>query len=634
MNKIVSVPSEQQLPIFTDPTAQLHIAWAIRGGRFGTNPDVLKAVAGQLTMFTDPTAQLHIALAISGGYFGNDTAVLKAVAGQLAMFTDPTAQQRIAWAISGGKFGNDPEVLKAVAGQLAMFTDPTAQLDIALAISGGYFGNDTEVLKAVAGQLAIFTDPSAQLDIAGAIRSGKFGNDPDVLKDLAGQLAMFTHPYAQLHIAVAISDGKFGTNPEVLKAVAGQLDMFTDPDAQQRIAWAIRGGNFGTNPDVLKVLAEHLPVFTDRNAKITLSDAIGNGSLGVDAGVLKTLYRRNMVSLKGLMTSRPSMQTDLSPEFKFKLTPPSGILETDPSLTSFFGAKLYLSSEVKTALKGTFVGMSDDGLEFMCDDNATYAFQIYGNYAVLCKIGAGSVSEASFQGWITSDFPMLYKDTLGKVAVYNCSVLTDGYPSKMEVSETHAEFNALPMYLMEAIRENSFDSSKFTHPKTIDFVASTILGPIVEKNPDLGNKMKGIIQQAILNEGRDVSIASTPAEDGAIKDAINALCLEVKEAHDFEVSVMTYFNSLNNDQDKARLAYLLGQIAKEGVLGYHHEERNQANDLFYSLSKKCFNELKSSRAMVFPDNFHTNLAAGVCIAQETSRFFSLNAWVKDIFDKN
>ena len=452
------------------------------------------------------------------------------------------------------------------------------------------------------------------------------------------QLPIFTDPTAQLDIAGAISDGKFGNDTEVLKAVAGQLAMFTDPDAQQRIAWAISGGNFGTNPDVLKVLAEHLPVFTDRNAKITLSDAIGNGSLGVDAGVLKTLYRRNMVSLKGLMTSSPGMQTDLSPEFKFEFTPPSGILETDPSLTSFFGAKLYLSSEVKTALKGTFVGMgmgmSDDGLESMCDDNATYAFQIYGNYAVLCKIGAGSVSEASFQGWITSDFPMLYKDTLGKVAVYNCSVLTDGYPSKMEVSETHAEFNALPMYLMEAIRENSFDSSKFTHPKTIDFVASTILGPIVEKNPDLGNKMKGIIQQAILNEGRDVSIASTPAEDGAIKDAINALCLEVKEAHDFEVSVMTYFNSLNNDQDKARLAYLLGQIAKAGVLGYHHEERNQANALFYSLSKKCFDELKSSRAMVFPDNFHTNLAACVCIEAVTSNFRTLHPWVHDIFDKN
>ena len=564
MNKIVSVPNEQQLPIFTDPTAQLHIAWAIRGGRFGTNPDVLKAVAGQLTMFTDPTAQLHIALAISGGYFGNDTDVLKAVAGQLAMFTDPIAKGYIAVPIGNGNFGTNPEVLKAVAGQLAMFTDPSAQLLIAWAIRSGYFGND----------------------------------------------------------------------PEVLKAVAGQLAMFTDPTAQHYISTAIRGGNFGTNPDVLKVLAEHLPVFTDRNAKITLSDAIGNGSLGVDAGVLKTLYRRNMVSLKGLMTSRPSMQTALYPEFKFKLTPPSGILETDPSLTSFFGAKLYLSSEVKTALKGTFVGMSDDGLEFMCDDNATYAFQIYGNYAVLCKIGAGSVSEASFQGWITSDFPMLYKDTLGKVAVYNCSVLTDGYPSKMEVSETHAEFNALPMYLMEAIRENSFDSSKFTHPKTIDFVASTILGPIVEKNPDLGNKMKGIIQQAILNEGRDVSIASTPAEDGAIKDAINALCLEVRETHDFEVSVMTYFNSLNNDQNKARLAYLLGQIAKAGVLGYHHGERNQANDLFYSLSKKCFDELKSSRAMVFPPNFHTNLAAGGCIALETSRFFFLNAWMKDIFDKN
>ena len=361
---------------------------------------------------------------------------------------------------------------------------------------------------------------------------------------------------------------------------------------------------------------------------------VGDGCLGVDAGVLKTLYSRDRVSFKDLMNRGTRGQTALYREFKFELTPPSGISETDPSLPSFFGAKRYTSSEVETALKDKFEGMSEEGSASMCDDDAAYAFQIYGDYAVLCKIGAESVREESFKGWITSDFPMLYADTLGKVAVYNCSALNQGYPSKMEASETYADFNALPMYLMEAIRQNSFDSSRFMHPKTISFVVSTILEPIIKKNPDLGNKMKGIIQQAILTKGESVSIASTRAEDGAIKDAINALCADVATTHNFEDSVMTHFNSLGDDQDKARLPFLLGQIAKAGVLGYEHGNRNQANDLFYSLSRKCFDELKSSRAMVFPDDFHTNLARGICIESATHGFLSSNQWVGDIFEKN
>ena len=289
----------------------------------------------------------------------------------------------------------------------------------------------------------------------------------------------------------------------------------------------------------------------------------------------------------------------------------------------------------------TFVGMAEDALEIMCKDDAAYAFQIYGDYAVLCQIGAESVraesvSEESFQGWITSEYSYLYKDTLEKVVVYNCSVLTDGYPSKMQVSKTHADFNALPMYLMEAMRQNSFDSysSKFKHPQTIAFVASTIIDPIIKKNPELGNTMKGIIQLAIEKPGEMVSIASTHAEDGKIKDAINALCAEVADTHNFEVPVMAHFRSLGNDRDKARLAFLLGHIAKKGVLGYHYGDNNQANLLFYSLSKKCFDALKSSGAMVFLPDFHKNLATGLCIEILTNDFLLQNNWVTDIFNKN
>ena len=649
----VALAIATELDTFTDPEAQQIISAAIFEGKFGDPripeyENVAFIIAAKLDTFKSPAAQRNIAAAIHNKIFGNPMSpnVALSIVSDLATFTDPQAQRSISKAIFHGRFGTPipPEVARIIVSEVDTFTDPAAQRNSSNSIFGWIFGESIpqDVARAPVSKLGRFTDLVAQRNIAAAIFQGEFG-DPripeNVALDIAATLDKLTDPEAQQNIFAAICAGKFGTPmpPNVAVAIATKLGTFTDSAAQENIAMAIYNGQFEKDPELLKALADHLPVFTNSNAKRNLSAAICKGSFGVDPGVLKTLYRRNMVSFKALTTSTMGTKA-LYPEFKFNRIPQKD-LKNSLSYSSFFGAKRYTSSEVETALKDKFKDMADEAPEVMCENGSKYAFQIYGDYSVLCRIdaesvSAESVSEASFQGWITSEYSYLYKGTLEKVAVYNCSVLTEGYPSKMEVSKTHVDFNALPMYLMEAIRQNSFDSSTFTHHATIAFVASTILDPIVQKNPDLGNKMKGIIQQAISNKGRDVSIASTRAEDGKIKDAINALCADVATIHNFEDSVMTHFKSLGNDPDKARLAYLLGQIAKAGVLGYHHGDKNQANDLFYSLSKKCFDELAYSREMVFPAGFHANLAGGNCISAVTSSFRTSNSWVHDIFEKN
>ena len=82
--------------------------------------------------------------------FGSNPVVLKALAGSLAKvkLTDDS-QSLIAYAISEGRFGNDPSVLNVLANRVAnmQFTDSDAQISIERAIKEHRFGDDEKVLE-------------------------------------------------------------------------------------------------------------------------------------------------------------------------------------------------------------------------------------------------------------------------------------------------------------------------------------------------------------------------------------------------------------------------------------------------------------------------------------------------------
>ena len=135
----------------------------------------------------------------------------------------------------------------------------------------------------------------------------------------------------------------------------------------------------------------------------------------------------------------------------------------------------------------------------------------------------------------------------------------------------------------------------------------------------LVDKMKSIIQTCIAQGGDSVSLAAIPKEDQALKDAMNQLC-PIETMDPFIEKLETFLagiggSSLEKEATYSRLGFLFGQLAKKGVLGYHHGSKNTANDLFYTLSARCFRKLSSSPTLPERDlqTLLKDLDEGLCI---------------------
>ncbi len=182
-----------------------------------------------------------------------------------------------------------------------------------------------------------------------------------------------------------------------------------------------------------------------------------------------------------------------------------------------------------------------------------------------------------------------------------------------------------------------FDINQFQHANVIRFVTETLMAPLVERHAELANKMRGIMQASIVAQGDYITIAHTPEEDSAIKDQMNALCDTEDIRTSSTTAVDTFLASLTPEDKRTvlpRLAVLLGTMAKQGVLGYHHgdDDNNQANTLLYLLASHCFHQLRDNPGIVFPENFHQDLNQGICIESLTNSLVIANDGVfNDVF---
>lgn len=236
----------------------------------------------------------------------------------------------------------------------------------------------------------------------------------------------------------------------------------------------------------------------------------------------------------------------------------------------------------------------------------------------------------SFQGWITSEYYNLYINMGKNVKVYDFN--------KQEPLISHENLHTikddLPGWLQVAFDDNAFNLEDYQSKALMKFVIDELLGPVCEKDNELGEKMKIIFQQFIKAKGDGVKIAHSNEEDIKINDDINILCAKVADNINFEEILNEFVQKIEID-DIAKLGVLLGQYAKQGVLGYEHSDNiNQANDLFYLLSKKCFEELNerdNNTKDTFPDNFLKDFNAGVCIEELTNDFLSKNERVYCVF---
>lgn len=116
--------------------------------------------------------------------------------------------------------------------------------------------------------------------------------------------------------------------------------------------------------------------------------------------------------------------------------------------------------------------------------------------------------------------------------------------------------------------------------------------------------------------GDEVRLSSDVAEDKKIKDAINSLyeSQDLMESLILDPSYKTKLETFlhgKGDLQKLKLAFLFGQLAKRGVLGYEHGTSNRANTLFYQLSYACYQSVsvKSGGLEEFEDLYRD----GECI---------------------
>jgi hypothetical protein len=143
---------------------------------------------------------------------------------------------------------------------------------------------------------------------------------------------------------------------------------------------------------------------------------------------------------------------------------------------------------------------------------------------------------------------------------------------------------------------------------------------------------------SIGREGDSVSLAMDTVQDRMLKDAVNQLCTR-EQMDPFITKVKTFLDAVVGSREEkqatyARLGFLFGQLAKQGVLGYHHGNDNTANNLLDTLSATCF-EKWSSRATEDPSRtlLLKNLDAGQCIEQLTHDFLITHPAVGDIWQQ-
>jgi hypothetical protein len=197
--------------------------------------------------------------------------------------------------------------------------------------------------------------------------------------------------------------------------------------------------------------------------------------------------------------------------------------------------------------------------------------------------------------------------------------------------------------MCKAITDCSFDITAYHHRDELNLIfgEAGILPMLRLKhakdpvNLALVDKMQSIIQTCIAQKGASVSIAASPAEDQSLKDDMNKLCTSDIETMAPFIEKLTQFLAIKEQPTCARLAFLFGQLAKQGVLGYHHGSNNTANDLFYKLSEKCFQKLSShTLPEIYLKTLLKDIDKGTCIEVITNTFLRKHGAVAEIWRKD
>jgi hypothetical protein len=105
-----------------------------------------------------------------------------------------------------------------------------------------------------------------------------------------------------------------------------------------------------------------------------------------------------------------------------------------------------------------------------------------------------------------------------------------------------------------------------------------------------------IIQTVIKSKGNEFYLSINKKDDAKLKEKINDEFNIVDNMHKYLILLDSFWQQLTNNNDKLKLSFLLGRLAKNGALGYDYKGdnqiyQNQANECLYFLFEHCISRI-------------------------------------------
>ena len=669
------------LSIFSNETSRCNVANALLKGVFGNpiDPHFGKLLAQNLNIFSDQAAKKVMITAIDQGLFGSPISetIAEEITTRLSLFDYTDADNSLANAIAKGVFGNPipAKVAKNIFEHLKIFKDAACQNTIVTAITDGVFGKSlSQGLSTVLfDNLEGFSDQMQQTIILSVLKASTSAHTPTHLDNILRKFDLSSDWKSDRLRHITVDSSDFSTSNASLQSyqniqiLTEQLARFNQNLPPRALATAFKPISAQLEHIASQRPADIATVFPGFELlweRVTL--------LGDHINKLQsTLVERAQLPNQ----STPAL-TDIDTEIKTRITQ---IKALDINPTSF-GSKDQLNQVIRrledavNTLKteatlsldqqfdpkhplGTSVITIDEfTTRYLCEktgidlrdcvtENQAVTIQQYDtrDRKILLIYDCSAGREAQFRGWL-GDLAFLYKHVVENIKIYDIS---GEAPLSIEIRDTHhADFQSLPVFMCKALSDCNFDITLYRHKEALNLIFGDegILNTLKswyaqdQSKLTLISKMQSIIQACISRGGDSVSIATDIAQDQALKDAINQLCTR-EQMDPLITKVNTFLKSIEGSSDEktasyARLGFLFGQLAKQGVLGYHHGNNNTANNLFYTLSATCFEKwgnspiTDSTREKLLRD-----LDEGQCIEQVTNSFFIDHPEVAEIWGR-
>ncbi len=715
---------------------QRTIANAIKDGKFGSDADVLKALATSLGSMgiTDWKAQQDIAQAINTDKFGLDADALKALATSLSSMkiTNSAAKVIIAKAIENGKFGTTLDALDSLATYLnendirkniIIVPEPELNLFIHGYLSESKFKNlgkyllddhqnnnpDKILLDKISAYLENkYTSPimffydinnirrfpllirKMAIEILGKIPT-IMNNDATTIVNLIDCCFLGRHPMiftawgnclktmnmdgitnteAQLNIVGALLHHKFGEASAnaliVLKTILGKMNI-EDVSIQRRFVRMVNERQYNLNRAMLPILAGHiLCKIIDNKARISIAKSIFEEKWGARS-TLSLPILKLFTEIVAELAYTPDTQNKII-SFISKETAQIAAIENFKQYVrshwlvgnDFFAYRdIRVDSTNEDGYEKYFHGdidITDTNIEPTAKPGLAFGFvyDLAGKAELLIvynDITDGlddNTKQEHLRGFFSpyASHAIIYMGCLRNVRVFNLQS-NNGYIAEMRLDIPN-HYPRFPAWLRLAIDCNKFNLNDYTDRHLIQFaldlanLAQEPLNSLPDKpanEPPYSELVKQVIQRLVTLEGDFIFLDSDRQKDAQIKDRINASFQPFDECN--KTTIDGFWSQLSTPQEKAKLIFLVGQIAKKGALGYHIVDqetgidKNQANVFFYCLATYYTEKLLSEKDsnLVGVSDLHDGLKVGTCIEALTNTFSIANGGLQSVWSK-